>query len=173
MNLFELLKQFKNIKPDAAFSETSKRAIFAMNPREETARAAGSIWGSPRRTFLRLIETGVAVALTGFFILLITGALSGSRFAPVQYSAIDPQGLRAEADAIDIQIQLANLNYTAPSAPESTTPLAVGGGGTGAGAGNGSGAITTPPMAAAEATSSADIATTTLSIDQALQGLAN
>lgn len=118
MNLFELLKQLKAIQPDPTFSDNSKRVIFATMP----AESRRSIW-SAHRTLLRIIETGVAVALTGFFILLLTGALSGSRLAPVEYSAIDPQNLRAEAQAIDIQIQLANLNYGA-SLAESTVQIA-------------------------------------------------
>ena len=79
MNLFEILKQFKNIEPDRAFSETSKRAIFAMNPQEPAA----SFW-TAQRTFFRIVETGVAVALTGFFVLLLTGSFGGATFAPVQ-----------------------------------------------------------------------------------------
>lgn len=114
MNLFEILKQFKHIGPYPEFKETSRRAILAVEPTPQ--------W-TARLTFLRLIETGVAVALTGFFVLLITGALSGSKIAPVQYSAIDPQSLRAEAQAIDIQIQLASLNY-AESSAESTVQIA-------------------------------------------------
>lgn len=152
MNLFHILKQLKHIEPDPAFSATSKRAILAMAPKAEP-------W-TVRRTILTVLETGVAVALTGFFIILITGGLSGSKLAPVQYSAIDPQSLRAEAQAVDIQIELANLSYTEPSA-ESTAPVA--------------GIKVSPPKKhvaspSAEATSST---TSTISLDQALERLAN
>jgi hypothetical protein len=118
MNLLELLKQFKTIQPDPAFKEQSKRAVLATMPRMPVARG----W-SAQRSIWKIIETGAAVALTGFFVLLITGSLSGSGFSPVQYSAIDPQSLHAEAQAIDIQIQLANLNYAEP-AGQSTIPIA-------------------------------------------------
>ena len=118
MNLFEILKQFKTITPDPTFSEISKRAILAMN---QPVDARTSFW-SARRTLLRIIETGMAVALTGFFVVLITGGLSNSNLTPIQYGALDPQSLRAEAQAIDIQIQLANLNYPAQAA-ESTAAV--------------------------------------------------
>jgi hypothetical protein len=164
MNLFETLKQFKNITPDSNFSATSKRAILATQP-------ATPLW-TARRTILRLLETGVAVALTGFFVLLVTGAFSGSKLEPVQYSAIDPQSLHAEADAIDMQIQLANLNYSEASAestvsapgntknPAKIAPL-----------------ITVSPLSTSTGSTAPSVgtstATTTLSIDQALQGLSN
>jgi hypothetical protein len=158
MNLFEILKQFKNIEPDRAFAETSKRAIFAMTPQEPAA----SFW-TARRTFFRIVETGIAVALAGFFVLLLTGGLGGTTFAPVQYSAIDPQGLRAEAQAIDMQIELANVNYSSPSAV-STLPLL------------GKAQTTIPLAGTASGTlgvAATSSTTTTLSIDEALKGLAN
>lgn len=105
MNLFETLREFKKIMPDASFTEKSKRAVLA------TPQNVPSL--SPFRGFLQFIETGAAVVLAGFFVLLITGALSQSTYiAPVQYSVIDPAGLHAEAQAIDMQIQLAQVNYT-------------------------------------------------------------
>ena len=163
MNLFQILKQFKNIEPDPAFKETSRRAILAYEPTVPVAHG----W-SAQRTLWQIIETGAAVALTGFFVLLITGAFSGSGFVPVQYSAIDPQSLHAEAQAIDIQIQLANVNY-ADSVVESTVQTAAGK------TDNTKAASSTVPSAAGgtavaptQATSSAS---PTMTIDQALQGL--
>ncbi|MGC9968189.1 MAG: hypothetical protein ABSC29_00435 [Minisyncoccia bacterium] len=156
MNLFQILKQFKNIEPDPAFKETSRRAILAYRPVAPTTH----LW-SAQRTLWRIIETGAAVALTGFFVLLITGAFSGSRFVPVQYSAVDPQSLHAEAQAIDIQIQLANVTY-AESAVESTVQTA------------GGKLLGNPKKASSTALSAArgtTEATSTITIDQALQGL--
>ena len=92
MNLLDILKQFKNIEPDPAFKEQSKRAILAT----ATATSAARGW-SAQRSIWKIIETAAAVALTGFFVLLITGSLSGPGFSPTQYSAIDPQSLHAEA----------------------------------------------------------------------------
>ena len=160
MNLFELLKQFKTIEPDPVYKDQSKRAIFAARELVD--------W-SPRKTILRIIETGVAFALAGFFIFIIAGGFSGSSLAPVQYSAIDPQSLRAEAQAIDMQIQLANLNYaesSAESTPSGAAALAPA-------------TIAAPSPLAAAGTSSTSTATSTsnasstVSIDQALEKLSN
>lgn len=163
MNLLEILKQFKNIAPDPAFTATSKRAILAQEP-------APAIRGwSAQRSLWRIIEVGAAVALTGFFVLLITGAFSGTGITP-QYSAIDPQGLRAEAQAIDIQIQLANLNYNEAAAQSTMQIAGV------KPAGSGGGKTTSPTPAAtapngATATATSTASSATVSIDQILQSL--
>ena len=124
MNLFETLRKFKTIKPDPWYAEKSKRAILAS---EQNAPAM-----NPFRRVLQFVETGAAVALAGFFVLLITGAFSNSTYiAPVQFSVIDAAGLHAEAQAIDMQIQLASVNYpdvastNNGSTPEATAPAAT------------------------------------------------
>ena len=162
MNLLELLKQFKTIEPDPAFKEQSKRAVLATMPAAPVAHG----W-SAQRTIWKIIETGAAVALTGFFVLLITGSLSGSEFSPVQYSAIDPQSLHAEAQAIDIQIQLANVNYSEP-AGQSTMQIA----GVKPSAPKAASTVVTASgtIAIAASTTGPD-ASGTVSIDQALKSL--
>ena len=161
MNLFETLKHFKSIEPDPHYSDKSKRMILALpqNVLEERRVMAG-FWG--------VLETGIAVVLAGLFIILITGIFPGASYlTPVQYSVIDPQGLHAEAQAIDLQIELANLNY-----PE-TTPSAAA---TGVVPKNAAG-ITRPktsaPMSATTATDTASsTGSSTLSMEAALEKLA-
>src|ERR1700691_4074612 len=103
MNLFETLKEFKNVSPDPTFSETSKRVILATTPRER--------W-SIGRVFAHVIETGIAVALTVFFILVIAGQFSNVPYvSPTRFSVVNPETLSAEAQAVDIQIQLADVVY--------------------------------------------------------------
>lgn len=116
MNLFETLKQLKEITADPAFTEKSKRAVLAQAPRESWRLG---------KAVVRIFETGIAVALAGFFILIITGQFPSSKYlSPVPFSVIDPQGLRAEAQAIDIQIQLTNLTYQEASTTQSTIQIA-------------------------------------------------
>jgi hypothetical protein len=163
MNVQDILKQFKTIQPDAAFTEKSKRAILAQTPREPI---------SARRFIFGLLETGIAVALAGFFILVVTGQFpKNSYIAPVQLSVVNPETLHAEAQAVDIQIQLANLTYqeSSSTSDESTPQVAA--------------AIVAeqPSLIAAIASSSAtsssqtasasSTASTTVSIDQALEQL--
>lgn len=113
MNLPETLKQFKNISPDPAYQEKSKRAILATIPHEPI-----SAW----RIITRIFETGIAVGLAVFFILVITGQFSNTPYvSPVQFSVINPETLRAEAQAVDIQIQLAQVAYEETT----TTPTAA------------------------------------------------
>lgn len=113
MNLFELLKQFKSLEPDPRYTEQSKRAILA------TAQSFGTSIPAPRRVTLaafHIAETAAAVVFAGLFLLLITGSMS--HVGPVQLSVLNPNGLSAEAQAIDkMQIQLENLSYEESSAP--------------------------------------------------------
>lgn len=170
MKITELFSQFRRIDPDPHYSEKSKRVVLA-SPRETVpVRERGVM------VFLRALETGVALVLAGFFILLATGSFSGNKYlAPVQYAVIDPSGLQAEAQAIDIQIQLANLDYsevtstasqsTTPTASAAMHPLMASGIGT-ASSTSGAAASST-----ASGTASSTASSTSLSVDQALQAL--
>lgn len=114
MSLFETLRKFKTIKPDPEYTEKSKRVILSSRQNIPAM--------NPFRSILQFIETGAAVALAGFFILLISGALSNSTYiAPVQYSVIDGATLHAEADAIDMQIKLADVSYPASASNNGST----------------------------------------------------
>ena len=168
MKLFDLLKQLKTIEPDAQFSQRSRTEIL-LSPRAERKTMRGVF------TFLHIIETGAAVALAGFFIFILAGSFSPTRsITPIQYAVIDPAGLHAEAQAIDMQIQLADIVY-----PQVTSTASAG-------------SIIASPAALTKAfatvlgrrstsTASASVnasgvststaTTTTLSVDQALQQL--
>jgi hypothetical protein len=172
MNLFDILKQFKNIEPDARSTERSKRAILS-SPQPERRTVRGIF------IFLRALESGVAVVLVGFFILILTGSLPGSHsIGPIQYSVIDPQGLHAEAQAINMQIQLVDVNYPQVTSTLGSTVQ------TGAAIKNAfSGSLAVATGTSTLATSTVEIApsstvaiasstpSSTLSIDQALQKL--
>jgi hypothetical protein len=108
MNIFERIKQLKFIEPDASFAERSKRDIFASPVPAMPFRRP-----TLRRFVVRFFEVGVATALVAVFILIMTGGLSTLPFAPVPFSAVSPTALRVEAQAVDIQIQLATLAYQA------------------------------------------------------------
>jgi hypothetical protein len=171
MKISDILKQFKHIEPDAGFSERSKREVL-LSPRSAPRTMRGVF------AFLHLLETGAAVALAGFFILILTGSFSPTRsIAPIQYSVIDPQGLQAEAQAIDMQIQLANIDYpqvtSTAAASTVATPAALKNTFSKALATQSTSSVSTPPTAGDDSTSTATstATTTTLSVDQALQQL--
>jgi hypothetical protein len=170
MKLFDILKQFKNIEPDADFSRRS-RAEILLSPQNERRTMRGIF------AFLHVIETGAAVALIGFFILILTGSFSPtSSIAPIQYSVIDPQGLHAEAQAIDMQIELADVEYpqvtsTAMTGSAAPSPAALSKVFAAALGTQATSSVSTP--ATTEATTSKSTASTTLSVDQALKQLSH
>ncbi len=156
MELNELLKQFKNIEPDKGFSRRSLHLIlYSMPARKSTAR----------EIFLNSVEFAAAVALSGLFIFMVVGGLSSSNIpSPLQISSLNPSTLQAEAHAIDIQIELVNLNYNLGSiagatSSESTPPVAH--------PSNGPASIVLPNSIPA----SSFTPTSTFSVDQALEQL--
>ncbi len=171
MELFETLKQFKKITPDATRSTISKRAILAQTPLEP--RPAFGVG----RMFAAIFETGFAVALTVFFILIIIGKFPGqSSVAPVQLSVINPTTLKAEAQAVDMQIQLAQIAYTettstSESTPQTTAAIASKQPAALAAAMKAATASSSTAAAGGASSSSTGAASTTISIDQALQEL--
>ncbi len=171
MKLFDTLKQFKNIEPDAEFSRRSRRDIL-LSPQTERRSMRGVF------AFLHLLETGAAVVLAGFFILILTGSFPAARsIAPIQYSVIDPQGLHAEAQAIDMQIRLADIEYpqvtsTAGAATPMTSAALTNAFAATLGVQSTTPSTSTPAVTAGAAGSSTSTASTTaLSVDQALQQL--
>ena len=182
MNLFETLKQFKNITPDPVNKEKSKRGILATMPQEPL-----NAW----RIIAHIFETGIAVALAVFFILIITGQFSSNPYvSPVQFSVINPETLHAEAQAVDIQIQLAQVAYeestTTPAIVSETTPQTASASGasvadrsgfasaalraTGAASSSVVGSTSVGGQSASS-TSASTASTTTVSVDQALKEL--
>ena len=114
MNLFETLQKLKNIQPDQAFSERSRRDILMSTPQERFL---------PRVVFARFIGATGSLVLAGILIFIIAGGLSTTDLAP-KFSSIDPVALRAEAQAIDTQIDLLNVDYTESPVSTAPTPLA-------------------------------------------------
>lgn len=121
MELFTLLKKFQHIKPHTAYTETSKSVILST-PRIEREPSA---WVEMVRLFgtrpVWMTATAMMVIIVGVGVFL--------NLSPnATISGLDPVTLKAEADAIDIQIQLTNLTYNEPlraGSSESTAPVAT------------------------------------------------
>lgn len=109
MNLHDIFKQFQRIVPDNDYAKRS-RARLVIFARETPVSSPYRFLPSLRRVIWTL-ESGFAIALTGFLLVLALGGFSFLR-KPVGVAGLDPAGLRAEAEAIDIQIQLSDLNYS-------------------------------------------------------------
>jgi hypothetical protein len=152
MNLFETLKELKKINPDPAFSENSRRMVLMSAPTEQI---------SPRRVLARSFAVAGSLVMAGALVFIIVGGLSATNLAP-QFSSIDPTALRAEAQAIDMQINLLNVNYAEVTA--STEPVAL--------MSPGTGQPLTMNVASSSAKSAASsTATSTISVDEVLQEL--
>ncbi len=163
MKISDLFAQFRRIEPDPHYTEHSRREVLTSPQRGPTMRAQGLM------VFFRTLESGVALVLAGFFIVLAMGGFSGTKLEPVQYAVIDPSGLQAEAQAIDIQIKLANLDYSEVTSTMSSTAARAAvmmRASTLAGAASSSTASSTTAGANGSSTAS-----TTLTVDQALQAL--
>src|SRR3989344_7136618 len=100
MDLLETLKQFKNIEPDRGFTKRSRSLIL---------RERGALPGF-FSIFKNTLEVGASLALAGFMVFVILGGLASIRFfQQLEITALDPVSIRAEAEAIDIQIKLTGL----------------------------------------------------------------
>jgi hypothetical protein len=120
MDLFKTLKELKKIEPERDFTDNSRRVILAHEPIDLL---------SPHRILTRFIAIASSVALAGALIFIIAGGFSATKLAP-RFSSIDPTALRAEAQAIDTQINLLNINYTestisAKSMPGGKSPATI------------------------------------------------
>ncbi|MEK7193221.1 MAG: hypothetical protein AAB652_00315 [Patescibacteria group bacterium] len=112
MELLELLKQLKKIEANKEYAAKSRRVL--LNIQKEIAAPRISLG----RLLLQTLQTGSTIVLAGLLLLLIFGGFSvGKYLTPFRLSSLNPEGLRAEADAIDIQIQLTDLNYKETDVP--------------------------------------------------------
>jgi len=108
MDLIKLLQNLKEIEPDQEYAKRSKRLILSTALKPEVK------W-SIRQLFFETIQSGSAIALSGLLILLLIGGFTvGKILFPSSSYILDYGSLRAEAEAIDIQIQLTNLTYEEP-----------------------------------------------------------
>ena len=151
MDLLEILQEFKKMRPSSAFTEISRRSILAVAPFEPI---------SSRRIFARFVAATGSLVLAGALIFIIAGGLSATNLAP-QFSSINPNALRAEAQAIDTQINLLNVNYTEIAA--STQPAAV--------LESKTNSVVVMGVASSSVATASSTPISTISVDEILQGL--
>lgn len=122
MDLQKIFTQLKRIEPDARYAESSRARLLEV-------AALPKVSGSrPRVILMRFLETGSAIALAGVLVFLIAGgvAVVWGPAAP----GFDAAAIRAEAQAVDAQIRLIDLDYSVPQIQgggESTVADAGGG----------------------------------------------
>ena len=169
MTFKEAFNNFKEITPEEGYTKRSRSLILASTQ----PRSSVSVFGA-FKIISRGFQLGSAIALTSLLIAIIAGGFSILTFLTPfsKLPSLDPENLRAEAQAIDIQIKLTGLSYDIDEAPAST---------------QGQSAISVPPavskiadlkkkveQAAAEGQKEPDVATTeesVVTIDDALEQL--
>ncbi len=100
MNSLEILKKLKEIAPERYYTERSRAQILST---EQPRRL------SPWKIFAESLEAGSAMVLAGALLILILGGFSGINVLNI--ASLNPTSLKAEADAIDMQIELTDLSY--------------------------------------------------------------
>jgi hypothetical protein len=157
------LNKLSAIVPDGEFAQRSRKQILGNVP-----TAARTPW----RLFQESLRFGSAVALASVLLIVALGGFATWRsLSPFHISSLDPAGLRAEAQAIDIQVEVANIGYVEPSVAQSTAPRS---------ASRTSEPAPAPKQAGVTAEPSSETSTSTpsstppapLTIDQALERLA-
>ena len=113
MDILKQLQQFKSIQADPAYTQASRRAILNADSVPTPL--------TPFRFLLHLVERGPAIVLTAIFLFLIIGGVSAWKIIS-PFDGLDPGSLRAEAEAIDVQIQLTDISYQEPLRNAETTP---------------------------------------------------
>lgn len=110
MDILNLLKQLKNeIKPDKNFMLFSKQKLMAeLNNQEffvinNNQRIKTAIW-----------QSIYSFVFTAFVLVIIFGAFSLFKNTIFKLNVLDPTAIKAEADAIDFQIQMSKLIYNTP-----------------------------------------------------------
>lgn len=119
--LQEQLKELKNIQPEQAYSNRSKLNIIST-PQDLIAPLT---W---RHFLLGVFEYGGALALAAILFIVIAGNTPiGKILAPFDAGSLNSAHLRAEAEAIDIQIKLLDVDSyfqtSTPAVSKSTTGI--------------------------------------------------
>lgn len=98
MDIIAILKKLKEIEADREYTKKSRMVILGAEYHKKPI--------SPWRFLTDTIQFGSGIALAWLLILIILGGFSGEEFTP---SGVELRSLRAEAEAIDVQIELVDL----------------------------------------------------------------
>ncbi len=105
MDLLSLLKKFKNIQADPSFVAETRRALLES---PFPARRP-STW----QILAQSLEFGSAIVLAGLLLVAVLGGVSAWRFlSPLKMDGLDPTALQAEAQAVDMQLELTRIHYS-------------------------------------------------------------
>ena len=98
--ILEKLKELRQLGPDPEYSRTSLLAILRHESQIPLEKMLGA-WGA----FAFRISATVAV-----FAVIVFGTIKSE--APLKLAGLDAQGLQAEAQELDLQLQLSQISYS-------------------------------------------------------------
>jgi len=124
-NLLETLRSFNSTQPDPEYTLRSKQEIFNTSP--QPARWYAFLMPTPggfseRTGWQNTI--GSPIAVMAVLVLAFFGSIGLSKIASPgsTIGSLDTQALQAEAQAVDIQIALTNVQYDEALAQEGVAP---------------------------------------------------
>jgi hypothetical protein len=120
MDIIKLLQKLKNIEADPEYTKMSRQRILNLSPeRDGTFR-------TPWQFILHSLQFGSAVALATLLVVLTIGGLAAwESVSHIELSSLAPSNLKAEAEAIDVQIQLTDIVYSEPVGHSTTIPTII------------------------------------------------
>ena len=108
-DVIQELKSLRNLTPDETFCRTSLSLILAKKPASHETR---SVYVVLRREILDLLGHASVLGAAAFLIILTVAAFNFvSTQSPLALNGVNLSNLVAEADSIDIHIDLPELNY--------------------------------------------------------------
>jgi len=120
MELIELLKKLRAIKADSGYTKES-RAFILNSGKHENA----NLMFFAKEIISGVFRSGWSIALTAVLLLLTIGSFSVLKVLyPITTAVVDVTGLKAEAQAIDAQIELTNVEYASATGIENKTSTA-------------------------------------------------
>src|SRR3989344_1034336 len=107
MELIEILKKSKSIEADSDYVRKSRMIILRHGAEKSPS------FSMPMEEVIRgVFHSGWSIALTAALIILtISSFLISKILSPATAAVVDLTSLKAEAQAIDIQIRLTNVAY--------------------------------------------------------------
>ena len=105
MDLIDILKKLRHLEADPGYTKHARRLIL----RSKEAHRGSLTFG---QFLINAFQTGSTIVLAGLLLILIVGGFSaGKLLTPFRLSSLNPDSLKVEAEAIGIQIRLADLSY--------------------------------------------------------------
>ncbi len=106
--LLKILKSLKSISPDTEFLSRSRNLILSTSQKQTGG------WFIFRGSVMQSIKLGAAMTLASALLFIILGGVSFfnvRNLSPVMLSSINEENIAAEADKLDFNIQLGQLEY--------------------------------------------------------------